>query len=157
MVVIGGMGSVSGAVIGAVFVIGIPAIAPDNQLLGLLSSSLGLLIVLMYFPRGLNQITFDGTRCHLGLGRQACSGKKVGPAPAYRSEGAADAEARPVAEGLPVLAVSGVTVTFGGLTAVNGASLRVDSGEIVGLIGANGAGKSTLMNAIGGSFRPPVR
>ena len=58
MVVIGGMGSVSGAVIGAAFVIGIPAIAPNNQLLGLLSSSLGLLVVLLYFPRGLNQITY---------------------------------------------------------------------------------------------------
>ena len=41
MVVIGGMGSRPGAVIGAIFVIGIPALAPDNQLLGLLSSSLG--------------------------------------------------------------------------------------------------------------------
>ncbi len=58
MVVIGGMGSVSGAVIGAIFVIGIPAIAPNNELVGLLSSSLGLLVVLLYFPRGLNQITY---------------------------------------------------------------------------------------------------
>ena len=58
MVVIGGMGSVSGAVIGAIFVIGIPAIAPNNALLGLLTSSLGLLVVLLYFPRGLNQITY---------------------------------------------------------------------------------------------------
>ena len=58
MVVIGGMGSVSGAVIGAIFVIGIPAIAPNNALVGLLSSSLGLLVVLLYFPRGLNQITY---------------------------------------------------------------------------------------------------
>ena len=39
---------------------------------------------------------------------------------------------------------------FGGLVAVDDASLDVGDGEIVGLIGTNGAGKSTLMNAIGG-------
>ena len=50
----------------------------------------------------------------------------------------------------PVLAVSDLGVRFGGIVAVDGAALAVQSGEIVGLIGANGAGKSTLMNAIGG-------
>jgi ABC-type branched-subunit amino acid transport system ATPase component len=46
--------------------------------------------------------------------------------------------------------VTDLTVHFGGIAAVKDASLRVEGGEIVGLIGANGAGKSTLMNAIGG-------
>ena len=59
MVVIGGMGSVTAAVIGAVWVIGIPALAPNNQVLGLLTSSIGLLAILLYFPRGLNQISYD--------------------------------------------------------------------------------------------------
>ena len=59
MVVIGGMGSISGAVLGAIVVIGIPAIDPNNAALGLLSSSLGLLIILLYFPRGLNQIAYS--------------------------------------------------------------------------------------------------
>ena len=54
MVVIGGMGSVTVAVIGAIWVIGIPALAPNNLVLGLLSSSIGLLAILLYFPRGLN-------------------------------------------------------------------------------------------------------
>jgi ABC-type branched-subunit amino acid transport system ATPase component len=43
-----------------------------------------------------------------------------------------------------------VCVRFGGLVAVDRASLAVGANEIVGLIGTNGAGKSTLMNAIGG-------
>jgi ABC-type branched-subunit amino acid transport system permease subunit len=59
MVVIGGMGSVTAAVIGAIWVIGIPALAPNNLVLGLLSSSIGLLAILLYFPRGLNQISYD--------------------------------------------------------------------------------------------------
>ncbi|HEX9767435.1 MAG TPA: ATP-binding cassette domain-containing protein, partial [Nitriliruptorales bacterium] len=58
------------------------------------------------------------------------------------------------APGDVVLEVSGVTVQFGGLVAVSGASLRVPAGQIVGLIGPNGAGKTTLFNAIGGYVRP---
>ena len=49
-----------------------------------------------------------------------------------------------------VLEVRGVTVRFGGNTAVDDVSIDVGRDEIVGLIGTNGAGKSTLMNAIGG-------
>ena len=51
----------------------------------------------------------------------------------------------------PVLSVSGVTVRFGGLTAVNGVSFEVEPGRVRALIGPNGAGKTTLFNAIAGN------
>jgi len=58
------------------------------------------------------------------------------------------------AEGPAVLRVESATVQFGGLVAVNGASLEVRQGEIVGLIGPNGAGKTTLFNVISGLVVP---
>ncbi len=52
------------------------------------------------------------------------------------------------------LAVEGVTVTLGGLTALDGVSIAVSPGEVVGLIGPNGAGKTTLFNVVSGFVRP---
>jgi branched-chain amino acid transport system ATP-binding protein len=50
----------------------------------------------------------------------------------------------------PLLEVTGVTCSFGGVRAVDGVDLTVASGEVVGLVGPNGAGKTTLLDAISG-------
>ncbi|MFJ6630402.1 ATP-binding cassette domain-containing protein [Streptomyces sp. NPDC091376] len=56
--------------------------------------------------------------------------------------------------GETVLDARGVTMRFGGLTAVRSVDLTVNSGEIVGLIGPNGAGKTTFFNCLTGLYIP---
>jgi len=48
------------------------------------------------------------------------------------------------------LAVDAMTVRYGGVTALDAVSLRIEPGRVVGLIGPNGAGKTTLINAVTG-------
>ena len=53
-----------------------------------------------------------------------------------------------------MLEVKDLVVRYGGITAVDGVSLRVEEHETVALIGANGAGKSTVLNTISGLLHP---
>jgi ABC-type branched-subunit amino acid transport system ATPase component/predicted MFS family arabinose efflux permease len=53
-------------------------------------------------------------------------------------------------EGPPALTVQEISVSFGGIRAVDGASFTVHQGEVLGLIGPNGAGKTTIFDAISG-------
>jgi branched-chain amino acid transport system ATP-binding protein len=51
----------------------------------------------------------------------------------------------------PVLSIRGLKVAYGGIQAVKGVDLDVQSGELVALIGANGAGKTTTLKAVTGT------
>ncbi len=149
LVVIGGIASPMGAVLGSLWVVGLPAFFPDNNLVPLFTSSLGLLILLLYFPGGFVQIAYaarDALLAWAASRRPAPSTARATETPPMLAHAA-----RPdLVEHVPALEVSGVTVRFGGVMAVDDVALRVGNDEIIGLIGTNGAGKSTLMNAIGG-------
>ena len=56
MVAVGGLGSITGAVLGAVFMFGIPALFGTSDLVTLFTSSVGVLIVLLYLPGGLASV-----------------------------------------------------------------------------------------------------
>jgi branched-chain amino acid transport system ATP-binding protein len=53
-----------------------------------------------------------------------------------------------------MIRVENLHMHFGGIRAVDGASIRVAKGSITGLIGPNGAGKTTLFNVVAGHYRP---
>ena len=54
----------------------------------------------------------------------------------------------------PAFEVQDITVRFGGLVAVDKASLTIQKGDLIGFIGPNGAGKTTLMRVITGIVTP---
>jgi ABC-type branched-subunit amino acid transport system ATPase component len=153
IVVIGGLGSLSGAVVGAVWVIGLPAFWPSNTLVPLFTSSIGLLIILLYLPGGFVQIGYYARDSMLRWVE-----KRMGPLDTTKTSTAPPASLRreallepaPLNPDGSVLAAEHLTVRFGGLTAVDDVEFRAMPGEVIGLIGNNGAGKSTLLNAIGG-------
>jgi branched-chain amino acid transport system ATP-binding protein/branched-chain amino acid transport system permease protein len=150
MVVIGGMRSMLGPALGALFFIlfrELFSIWTPNWLLWF-----GLIFVafVMYSPGGL-------------VGIWATLSRRWWPAP----EEAAAMSKRKIYDGLPlpgflmpeglkgtVLEVAGVSKHFGGIRAVNNASLAIGAGEIHALIGPNGAGKTTLFNLVSGLFPP---
>jgi len=149
-VIIGGLGSVAGPILGALFVRGLPALIGNIDEVRLATSGVGLLILIMYFPGGLMQIVYAGrARVVAWAEGRLVESEDVAVATSPPSPRAPRPVSRPAAPG-PCLRLRNVSVRFGGVVAVDDLSLDVDAGELVGLIGTNGAGKSTLMNAISG-------
>jgi ABC-2 type transport system ATP-binding protein len=58
------------------------------------------------------------------------------------------------AAGRPVIEVTGLTKTYGDVTAVNRVSLSVRKGELFGLLGPNGSGKTTMIKCLTGQLKP---
>jgi branched-chain amino acid transport system ATP-binding protein len=54
----------------------------------------------------------------------------------------------------PILKTTGLTKTFGAVTAANALDVSIETGSVVGLIGGNGAGKTTFINLVTGYLKP---
>lgn len=55
---------------------------------------------------------------------------------------------------MAMLEVNNLSISFGGLHAVDGFSMKIEKGELYGLIGPNGAGKTTVFNLLTGVYKP---
>ncbi|MBV8305417.1 MAG: ABC transporter permease, partial [Acidimicrobiia bacterium] len=118
MVVIGGVGSVEGAVLGALYVIGLPALLGDTTVVSLLTSSVGLLLILLFVPGGLVELArrLVDRFVHAPPSAAAGAASAEGRAPPAAQEAA---PARPAAAD-HALTVAGATVRFGGIVALDG-------------------------------------
>jgi ABC-type branched-subunit amino acid transport system ATPase component/ABC-type branched-subunit amino acid transport system permease subunit len=160
--VVGGLTSVTGAILGTLVVVAIPLVFSNTQELQLFASGLGMLVLLMYMPGGLISVLQSGRDQLLEYVARRTNWEppKGRPSSDIATLSTRDRAKEAAADsGTPVLPLrtEDVKVRFGGVFAVNGVSVEVRPGEVVGLIGTNGAGKSTLMNAISGTVRASGR
>jgi len=164
MTVIGGIGILGGPVLGAFYIVALPALVSLDAVTTAASSA-GWLLLILYFPGGIAGM-LAGLRDRLvrllvrlsGRDPDALLDKAAAPAGAITALGhpspRAGAEVRPLRAGTHLLEIRDVAKAFGGIRAVDGVSLHVDEGEILGLIGPNGAGKTTLFELIAGFTHP---
>ncbi|MDR2128788.1 MAG: high-affinity branched-chain amino acid ABC transporter ATP-binding protein LivG [Burkholderiaceae bacterium] len=85
------------------------------------------------------------------MGDAADAASVIGNAPPITGSAAAHTTRRYTG---PLLRVSGLSMRFGGLLAVDGIDFEVGRDEIFAIIGPNGAGKTTVFNCVGGFYKP---
>ncbi len=156
MLIVGGMTTVTGAVVGATVITvatevlrrlegGVTFLGVQlPEVFGMTQIGIGLIILLVMFKRGNGLAGADEWDERI-LGRWRFDAKGSGSVD--------DAALRPSPTN-ETLAADVVSKRFGGLTAVDQASLLIAPGEIVGLIGPNGSGKTTLLNVLSGVLSP---
>ncbi len=138
--VVGGVAMFLGPLLGGAFLTAIPEV---QRAVGLeagwirpfLASAL-LLLVILFLPGGLASLL----------------PRRRGGAPPPDSEAPALPDLP--APGTPLLELTGIGKSYGGVHAVNEVDLQLAAGDVLGLIGPNGAGKTTLVNMISGLVPP---
>jgi branched-chain amino acid transport system permease protein len=147
MVVIGGLGSLPGAIVGAAYVWSAQFFLHGAA--SLLATGAGLLLLLLVLPGGLGQAAFDVRDRYLGWVARRHGLDLAGfSAPAAVEEPPEAAPVAPPVAGL--LVCEGLHAAYGRVPVLFGVDLAVDDGAAVAVLGTNGAGKSTLVRVVSG-------
>jgi ABC-type branched-subunit amino acid transport system ATPase component/ABC-type branched-subunit amino acid transport system permease subunit len=164
MTVIGGLGSLTGPIFGALIVFVLPDFGHLSSL-ALAGTAFGQLLIVLYLPSGIVHLTTPfRDRIVKAIGRRA----GIDSDAAYLAESssasaveiAAPTQAPPLTVAprpigvRPILEATGLVKSFGGVHAVRNVSLSVSRGETLGLIGPNGAGKTTTFELLAGFADP---
>ncbi len=166
MVVIGGVRSLTGAVVGAAFVTIVPQLLPEHARAQQFIFAIAFLVITVFAREGLMGMV---TAVWRRISSEFTHGREAAPAPAA-SGSSVDNAAAPsqsvsvsnrwetaqseAAEKRPVLEGAGLAKRFGGVQALSQVSFSVRPAELFAIIGPNGAGKTTLLNVITGLWRP---
>jgi branched-chain amino acid transport system permease protein len=153
MVIIGGLGNIYGVIAGAIILSILPEILREYGGLRMMLYGAALVCIIALRPHGL----FTAVPWFAKITRRPDkdeTGELRASTELYYSEKrrSEEREKKFAKENAAILKIDHLTLSFGGLKAIDDLSLTLNKNEILSIIGPNGAGKSTLFNTISGIY-----
>lgn len=151
-IVVGGLGSIFGSIVGPILLVALPEVLRSFAEYRELIFAVILLLSLIFMPDGIAGALLRA----LGRRRTSRSAPRSVTAALSTDHGrVVSARAEPVGTaGSTILEVSGLSLAFGGLKALQDVDLILRRGEVRALIGPNGAGKTTFLNSLCRVYEP---
>ena len=141
-ILIGGRGSILGPLLGTIILTALPEFAAPLVAWSTFLYAALLLVIVLAMPGGIAELLDFKNRRPLQQHRE------IRPRPELLQAVIGDSTHQ------GTIAVRNVSLSFGGVRAIDGLSLEIRKGEVHGLIGPNGSGKTTTLNAISGYYAP---
>ena len=141
-ILIGGRGSILGPLLGTIILTALPEFAAPLVAWSTFLYAVLLLVIVLAVPGGIADMLDYKNRRPLEQHRE------IRPRPELLSQ--------VMGESAPpgLLTLKGISLSFGGVRAIDGVDLEIKTGEVHGLIGPNGSGKTTTLNVISGYYAP---